>query len=223
MGYRNRWKRNYYAKPRNVTDRFDAAKWTKGKPFASCIPVTWKGRQYRSKAEGRVAVFLHHARIASQYEMESFEIKAESGEIIRYMPDFFLPDFNKWLEVKAKYLTPNDPDYCKVIALDRAAPLGAPILTTWGIDSTTHWRTMGKPNPTHKNFYEESYQFGFCSVCKQITLFLDKPFSQQDREVDGNCVKCGTIEGRAYDEKYYNLMDNLRDAWIAAREETFGL
>ncbi|SFK92117.1 hypothetical protein SAMN05216275_14138 [Streptosporangium canum] len=61
------------------------------------------GHRFRSRLEARWAVFFDHIGTRWEYEPEGFECSARltlSEESIPYLPDFWLPDFNMWGEVK---------------------------------------------------------------------------------------------------------------------------
>lgn len=65
------------------------------------IKTRYKGYAFRSRLEARWAIFFDHLGIKWEYEPEGFEL----GNGMRYLPDFWLPDFNLWVEVK-----PSPPD-----------------------------------------------------------------------------------------------------------------
>lgn len=65
------------------------------------ITTRYKGYNFRSRLEARWAVFFDHLGIRWDYEPEGFEL----GNGLRYLPDFWLPDANLWIEVK-----PSAPD-----------------------------------------------------------------------------------------------------------------
>lgn len=65
------------------------------------IETEYRGYRFRSRLEARWAVFFDTLGIKWEYETEGFE--NEHGD--RYLPDFYLRDFDIWCEVK-----PNDPD-----------------------------------------------------------------------------------------------------------------
>lgn len=71
----------------------------KAKPEIKAIETKYKGYRFRSRLEARWAVFFDAAGIEWKYEQEGFE--AEDGT--RYLPDFYLPRFDTYVEVK-----PND-------------------------------------------------------------------------------------------------------------------
>jgi hypothetical protein len=57
------------------------------------------GTLFRSRLEARWAVFFDLIGITWQYEPEYF--KEDFGDrVIRYLPDFYLPDLQCWVEVK---------------------------------------------------------------------------------------------------------------------------
>lgn len=60
------------------------------------IETIYNGYRFRSRLEARWAVFFDAAGIKYQYEPEGFEIKG-----IRYLPDFYLPELDTHIEVKA--------------------------------------------------------------------------------------------------------------------------
>jgi hypothetical protein len=59
------------------------------------IETFYKGYRFRSRLEARWAVFFSELGIKWQYEVEGFELP--SG---RYLPDFYLPDYKCYFEVK---------------------------------------------------------------------------------------------------------------------------
>lgn len=60
------------------------------------IQTRYKGYFFRSRLEARWAVFFDHLKIRWEYEPEGFDL----GNGLRYLPDFWLPDWNMWVEVK---------------------------------------------------------------------------------------------------------------------------
>lgn len=65
------------------------------------IETEYKGYRFRSRLEARWAVFFDVMGVKWEYEPQGFE--NEKGE--KYLPDFYLPDYDMWCEVK-----PNDFD-----------------------------------------------------------------------------------------------------------------
>ena len=65
------------------------------------IETEYNGYRFRSRLEARWAVFFDTAGIEYQYEPEGFEL--ENG--VRYLPDFYLPWFKCYVEIKNSNLT----------------------------------------------------------------------------------------------------------------------
>lgn len=67
------------------------------------IETKYNGYNFRSRLEARWAVFFDTIGIKYEYEQESFmsEYKYQlKGKTACYLPDFFLPELNIWVEVK---------------------------------------------------------------------------------------------------------------------------
>ena len=65
------------------------------------IETRYNGYRFRSRTEARWAVFFDAAGIQYEYEKEGYALP--SGW---YLPDFWLPDFKLWFEVKGQRPTP---------------------------------------------------------------------------------------------------------------------
>lgn len=59
------------------------------------LPTLWNGITFRSRGEARWAVFFDKAGIDWEYEKEGFDVGGRW-----YLPDFYLPEFPFWFEVK---------------------------------------------------------------------------------------------------------------------------
>lgn len=65
------------------------------------IDTLYNGNYFRSRMEARWAVFFDAAGIQYQYEPEGFDL----GNGIKYLPDFYLPQFKCYAEVKPGILS----------------------------------------------------------------------------------------------------------------------
>ena len=68
------------------------------------IETTYKGYRFRSRVEARWAVFFDTLDIRWEYEKEGFDL----GIAGPYLPDFWLPDLDLWVEIKGQDPTPNE-------------------------------------------------------------------------------------------------------------------
>ncbi len=66
------------------------------------IETVYNGYRFRSRLEARWAVFFDAMGIEYQYELEGFDL----GDGGYYLPDFWLPKWNSWVEVKPVLPTP---------------------------------------------------------------------------------------------------------------------
>ena len=115
------------------------------------IDTRYRGHLFRSRLEARWAVFFDHLGIAWQYEPEGYELNDGTW----YLPDFYLPDFERgcWVEVKAKH-----GDWRKAAAFSYESGQnvwladGSPCDHAYDVLHGPHPET---PNP-HRNFMDPS-------------------------------------------------------------------
>lgn len=62
------------------------------------IETRYKGYRFRSRLEARWAVFFDALGLEWEYEPEGFDL----GEAGWYLPDFYLPQLDAWIEIKPK-------------------------------------------------------------------------------------------------------------------------
>ena len=55
---------------------------------------------FRSSWEANIARILNHLNIEWKYEYKRFNFSEEKEGVLSYQPDFYLPKYNKWIEVK---------------------------------------------------------------------------------------------------------------------------
>lgn len=68
------------------------------------IETSYKGYRFRSRLEARWAVFFDALGVEWEYEKEGFDL----GEAGWYLPDFWIKDWECWIEIKA--VAPEDSD-----------------------------------------------------------------------------------------------------------------
>lgn len=71
------------------------------------IETRYSGYRFRSRTEARWAVFFDHAGILWQYEPQGIicpdRLNLTGGYAQSYLPDFYLPDLDMWVEVKGSW------------------------------------------------------------------------------------------------------------------------
>ena len=61
------------------------------------IPTKYRGITYRSRLEATWAYFFDEIGFNYHYELEGFQLNN-----IRYLPDFYIPERDTWIEIKPK-------------------------------------------------------------------------------------------------------------------------
>ncbi len=72
------------------------------------LPTEYRGVRFRSRLEARWALFFDSLRVAWEYEREGFDL----GEGRWYLPDFWLPQQQCWIEIKGKDATDVEKSVC---------------------------------------------------------------------------------------------------------------
>ena len=72
------------------------------------IETEYDGHQFRSRLEARWAVFFNAVGLTYEYEIEGFEMDGT-----RYLPDFYIPNLNRWFEIKGKPLSLGEIKKCE--------------------------------------------------------------------------------------------------------------
>ena len=67
------------------------------------IQTVYNGYKFRSRLEARWAVFFDAAGIKYEYEPEGFDMDG-----LYYLPDFYLPEYDVWVEIKGAPLCEQD-------------------------------------------------------------------------------------------------------------------
>lgn len=80
------------------------------------IETRYAGCRFRSRLEARWAVFFDHLELRWEYEPQGYETS-----VGRYLPDFWLPDIAKWVEIKGARPSPGEIDRCTAFAREQWA------------------------------------------------------------------------------------------------------
>ena len=75
------------------------------------IETFYKGWKFRSRTEARWAVFFEAMGIRWEYEIEGFNLNGD----IRYLPDFWIPSWNAWIEIKGGKPTASEQNKCHLL------------------------------------------------------------------------------------------------------------
>ena len=75
------------------------------------IETVYNGYRFRSRLEARWAVFFDALGVVYQYEPEGYDLNG-----VRYLPDFWLPQLNCWVEVKRCWPTDKEEEKAQLLA-----------------------------------------------------------------------------------------------------------
>ncbi len=94
------------------------------------IETEYNGYKFRSRLEARWAVFFDALGIEYEYENEGYDLGG-----VRYLPDFWLPRLDLWVEVKGERLKAGSDDEEKIKRLVKDSR--KPVAVFWGQIHTT--------------------------------------------------------------------------------------
>jgi len=151
------------------------------------IKTEYKGVQMKSRLESNIAMFLDSLGIKWVYEPKSFLLKAG----FHYMPDFYLPELNMWIEGKG-VITPTILEEMRCFVMEKKTELL--ILAA----EKFYW-ISSKDYPEDKPTTETGFQIGFCGNCKKH--FFCGPYNSY------HCRSCSKHNGD-HDIKWSSLYGN---------------
>ena len=190
------------------------------------IETQYKGYRFRSRLEARWAVFFDSLGMLWEYEREGFDL----GEAGWYLPDFWLPALDKWIEIKPMEYDeehdvkwPDDPRFYSFseensLVVIKGSPR-LPFLASGVFDERResyigfwYWRGSG----------DYPYFWCECPTCGSIDIQYDGRSARNEHMPDCEILmlrkqgKSHPIYGRT-DDKVYNLdSPRLRAAYDAA-------
>lgn len=170
------------------------------------IETKYNGDIFRSRLEAKWAVFFHALNIRYEYEKEGFDIDG-----IRYLPDFFLPDYSCWIEIKADKIS--EKEYKKINAFAKATE--DKFILIIGPPREDHYKVRlladADMDPERLECISSDYfYFALARRAKQPELCL-------------LCDYCAInlINHTTDDGERWPITDGLEDAYSAASQERF--
>src|SRR5262245_27464288 len=169
------------------------------------IETRYKGYRFRSRLEARWAVFFDSLKIPWVYEPEGFDING-----IWYLPDFFLPTFEVYAEVKPKIFSQDE--FQLIASLNGLALDGLPDAKVYVRASSLDTCCQYAHQP--KELYNREYNVGNCcyDCCQQkninddeIVLGIDLIWSVHKKKL---WVDYGT--GSNYNDNYSKHIEASR-------------
>ena len=188
------------------------------------IQTQYKGYKFRSRLESRFAVMFDALDIKWVYEPEGYDLGAAGW----YLPDFYLPDLDVWVEVKAKPLNAkerekafalssltNKPvvELCEIPDPDKVAKLGCMLANFYyGLDCDGLIEVFNMPDLV--DFYMEQNHLKEGSVKDAVKWDVDYYQGKYGRPHPHH-FKTGVIaqhESFEFGAKLYNAAIRARSA-----------
>jgi hypothetical protein len=178
------------------------------------IETVYNGYRFRSRLEARWAVFFDTLGIRYEYEKEGYDLDG-----VWYLPDFWLPELKRWIEIKGQ--EPTEEEIKKVDLLCEGTDY--PVILFHGLpgenggyahffdchDSTAGWR------------YDNNVRWYQCP-CGVIDVDIRCEYrechiihTETWERLDG--CDCDCVQ---YLQDYYEASD-LAKAYLAARQARF--
>lgn len=127
------------------------------------IPTIYEGQRFRSRLEARWAIYMDALSVDYQYEAEALDL----GDGLTYVPDFFLPSFPAWLEIKGEIRS----DDAGLLIMRKAAALarlsGHPVILAFNDPLDQRCAVFGRKG----QMYAGSH-FTICPRCGQLCIHV---------------------------------------------------
>lgn len=121
------------------------------------IPTRFRGNVFRSRLEARWAVFFHHFDLQYTYEAEGYQLKTGW-----YLPDFWIPEWNTFVEIKPVEATDAEIEKANSLHLESDQTVlivqGQPWIDEYFIAPFVGRQRL-RPS-----------EFSFCASCEAICL-----------------------------------------------------
>ncbi|HZU00171.1 MAG TPA: hypothetical protein VFA10_10945 [Ktedonobacteraceae bacterium] len=162
------------------------------------IETVYAGYRFRSRNEARWCVFFDALGIEYRYELEGFDFDG-----IRYLPDFWLPGYNCWVEIKGEAPTEDELRKAHLLALYTEKPIYLFFGDIWPLSQEKYggaYRFSG-PDRTQGHYWYE------CVNCHMVGL--------ASAQENGNFLcQCATmpLTQSTFDSKSARLLEAYRKA-----------
>lgn len=167
------------------------------------LETPYKGHRFRSRIEARWAVFMDALGVQWEYEPQGFRLSGGGF----YLPDFWLPYQECWIEIKGAPATMEEIDRADQLALDTGHPV---VMLVGPVDPMEQAARCGAwvalPEPNERGYRETNgAMWAECLECGVVSITNGLPDAPP---------WCGhNAPGTTVD---------LANAWDAARGHRFG-
>lgn len=177
------------------------------------IETTYNGCKFRSRLEARWAVFFDSLGISWEYEKEGYHL-----DEFKYLPDFWLPDYQYWLEVKGTTPTQEEIKKCQLLQELSGFPV---VLAVGQPHMNRNTVFYCETSDSGGGFAEkENAKWFYCTHCQNFDLDVCSKNSSHSLvnghgwEILGKCF-CSNVTGILY------FTRELKQACDKARQARF--
>lgn len=205
------------------------------KPSIKAIKTVYNGYCFRSRTEARWAVFFDTLGIPYEYEKEGYE--QTNG--LRYLPDFWLPEQDCWVEIKGQMPTEEENEKAIMLALVTQKP----VFTLWGVLQPFSMESVARLSPKDVlTIFEETGEY-YSPDDIRLRGTLGHAFRPNGAEIEfvdtfyrfAECPRCHRLEITSHglirdiscgcypeSEKANSASRRLTEAYAFARRADFG-
>ena len=180
------------------------------------LETIYKGVKYRSRIEARWAVFFDKAVIEAHYEPEGFDL----GEGVKYLPDFYLPIWDTYFEVKGA--EPDDAERDKAERLSAMSDKTV-MLVHGGIGHGKYTGILFRDGAEVVGPKRAKMRYSIldCRRCERAVLY--QWYGEDGEEGWGWSEGKPECDRRDCSDRSPGLFHHVRDAFNAAEAERFGV
>jgi hypothetical protein len=182
------------------------------------IETKYKGYTFRSRTEARWAVFFDAVGMQWEYEKEGYDL----GNGIYYLPDFWMPEINTWIEIKPKskkYGDDKDSGKPRLLSIKSVGK----VVILYGAPGPVEFFEDTSPYYGYALFGESGdypYVWCECPYCGVMDLQFEGRSARSKHE--DNCfVNVHRANGEYFDKNYNTDSCRLESAYAAARSARF--
>lgn len=175
------------------------------------IETVYNNYRFRSRLEARWAVFFDELKVEYQYEVEGFDLHYSGW----YLPDFYLPAYQTYLEIKP---LPDDPLYhlSRPELWDREAARKVMELA-WAIKKEAIL-AFGEPLVHRACWFDEKGYLEYPDAAIEFSSRAElRPTFYEGQKLKEHCPQCRIASDESTPMQYEH-----REAGIVARKARFG-
>lgn len=172
------------------------------------IETVYNGYRFRSRLEARWAVFFDTLGVKYEYEKEGYELDG-----VRYLPDFWIPEWECFVEIKADEAS--DEEWLKCFKLWEATGNVVMLIrgNPWPGEHTTQFPLF--PDNDQNVYHSE---FASCMMCEGFVVVTDRDHLEIYHLSGPTCGKYRMMTLSRFSDAWG---DEVRAAYSKARQARF--